>query len=50
MKKFEEPIVKIIKSTTPDILTSSIEDIDNVKVGVEDIFTPSDPIEDNFFI
>ena len=50
MKKFEEPIVKIIKSTTPDILTSSIEDIDNVRVSVDKIFEQNDPIQEDFFI
>ena len=48
--KYENPIYKVIKSSTPDILTSSIEDIDNKRVSVAEIFDTNDFQEENFFI
>lgn len=49
--KFEEPILKVIKFESSDVITTSAipEDIDNARVSVTDIFG-GNFVEDNLFI
>lgn len=51
MKKFEEPMIKVISFTTEDVITTSgvVEDIDNARVRVADL-NSHDFVEDNLFV
>lgn len=51
MKRFEEPMIKVVSFTTADVITTSgvIEDIDNSRVNANDLLT-NDFVEDNLFI
>lgn len=52
MRKFEEPMFKVILASTQDVITTSILDgeIDNKKISVADIVGTGDYVEDDLFV
>lgn len=52
MKRFEEPMIKVVSFTTEDVITTSgvIEDIDNARVRAAEFFGTGNFVEDNLFV
>lgn len=50
MRKFEEPMFKVITMNSEDVIATSIEDVDNSRISAQSIIGAGDYVEEDIFI